>query len=133
MSHTRQDANTQDEATNIAFPAWTGGLLDPRAGMGVVGKVPPLPRVGQPPSASWALALLPRMHDKEQDADGRAWRRYSSLMYRQKPKIFRHYSQGLNLIKAKWNICIYSYIYYQLQLGLCPLAVLHKQWTIRKQ
>jgi hypothetical protein len=26
-----------------------------------------------------------------------------------------------------------SEMYYQLQLGVCPVAVLHKQWTIRKQ
>jgi hypothetical protein len=29
------------------------------------------------------------------------------------------------------KIYIYIFIYYQLQLGLCPVAVLHKQWTIR--
>jgi hypothetical protein len=30
-------------------------------------------------------------------------------------------------------IYIYLFIYYQLQLGLCPVTVLHKQLTIRKQ
>jgi hypothetical protein len=28
---------------------------------------------------------------------------------------------------------LYIYIYYQLQSGLCPVAVLHKQSTMRKQ